>query len=277
MPADSRFHGWCFTLNNHGEEDYKLIESMKEKDLFKYIVFGRETGEEGTPHLQGYVYLKLKKALAGVRKMLPRAHWEPQRGNFTQAIEYCKKDGDFFEDGEPPVDQKEKGKRGREYWEEQKSLAKRGKLDDVDPQLFVTHYGALRAIQKDFAPMPDPLDDTCGYWYYGETGMGKSHAARAECPEHYLKMCNKWWDGYQGEDDVIIEDFDKAHSVLGHHLKIWADKYPFPAEIKGGKINIRPKKIIITSNYSPQEIWGAEPNTLEPITRRFRVKRFLGL
>lgn len=277
MPADNRYYGWCFTLNNHEDSDHEALLKMHEEDLYKYIVFGRETGDNGTPHLQGYVFFKLKKTLVAVRKLLTRAHWEPQRGNFTQAIEYCKKDGDFFEEGEPPMDQVTKGKRGAEYWLEQKSLAKRGKLDEVDPQLFITHYGSLRAIQKDYSPMPDPLDDVCGSWFYGASGLGKSHTARAENPGFYLKMCNKWWDGYQNEEVVIIEDFDKSHAVLGHHLKIWADKFPFPAEIKGGKINIRPKKIIITSNYSLQDIWGSEPNTLEPLERRFKIKHFLTL
>lgn len=277
MPQDNRYLGWCWTLNNPSEEDHAELQKLQDSAVYKYLVFGRETGEEGTPHLQGYIMLKLKKALSGVKKLITRAHWESQRGTFTQAIEYCKKDGDFFEDGVPPMDQSLKGKRGREYWDEQKDLAKKGRLDEVDPHLFVTAYRSLKAIEKDFAPMPEPLDDPCGHWYYGATGLGKSHSARSDFPGFYLKMCNKWWDGYQNEENVIIEDFDKKHGEhLGHHLKIWADKYPFPAEIKGGKINIRPKNIIITSNYSPDEIWS-DLATIDPIRRRFKIKHFVSL
>lgn len=34
---------------------------------------------------------------------------------------------------------------------------------------------------------------TC-IWLYGETRAGKSTLAR--CVPHYLKLGNKWWDGY---------------------------------------------------------------------------------
>jgi hypothetical protein len=47
----------------------------------------------------------------------------------------------------------------------------------------------------------------------------------------------------------------------------------FPAEIKGGKIDIRPKKIIVTSNYHPRDIWENEQDYM-PILRRFRITHF---
>ena len=57
---------------------------------------------------------------------------------------------------------------------------------------------------------------------------------------------------------------------MGYYLKVWGDHYPFPAQIKGGQMMARPKKIIITSNYHPREIW-TDAQTVEPITRRFKV------
>lgn len=273
MPQDGRSLGWCFTINNPTDSDHKELDYLQANNLYKYIVFGREVGKDGTPHLQGYIQLKLKKALSGMKKLLTRAHLEAQRGSFSQAIEYCKKDKDFYEDGVIPMDQATKGKRGREFWEETKQLAKAGKLEEIDPEIYIRFYKSLKSISTDHATMPPDAPDTTGYWYYGETGTGKSYTARKENPGFYLKMCNKWWDNYQGEEVAIIEDFDKQHSVLGYHLKIWADRYAFPAEVKGGKINIRPLKIVITSNWHPKDIW-TEAQTLEPILRRFIIKHF---
>lgn len=84
---------------------------------------------------------------------------------------------------------------------------------------------------------------------------------------------NKWFDGYQGEDAIILDDFDKSHHYMGFHLKIWGDRYAFVAEHKGGSKMIRPKHCVVTSNVAPWDIW-ADDATLQPILRRFKVVHF---
>jgi len=108
-------------------------------------------------------------------------------------------------------------------------------------------------------------------WFYGSTGTGKSYTARQEFPDAFLKSADtKWWCGYNYEDNVIIEDFDKYHVKQGFHLKIWADRYAFPCEEKGSANRIRPKRIAVTSNYHPIDIWD-DKCTYEPLLRRFKV------
>jgi len=270
--AKSRDRGWCFTLNN--PEPNSLDDVRK---VCRYIISGYERAPTtDTPHLQGFVYFHTVRSFDQVKKLLPDAHLEMQKGSFEEAIDYCLKECDWHEEGDKPMTKKAQGKRGREYWDGQLALAKAGKVEQCDSQLQITHDLTLYRIAQRHAPMPQSLEQIDNYWYYGEAGHGKSHAAYAALGGElvaYKKMCNKWWDGYNGQEGVIIEDFDIDHKMLGHHLKIWADKWAFPAEVKGGVINIRPKKIIVTSNWSPDEIWD-KPQTLAPIRRRFKVVHF---
>lgn len=56
-------------------------------------------------------------------------------------------------------------------------------------------------------------------------------------------------------------------------MKRWADHYPFPIDVKYASNNIRPKRIVITSNYHPKELFSGED--LEAILRRFKVRHIV--
>jgi len=117
------------------------------------------------------------------------------------------------------------------------------------------------------------MDEIQNEWRYGPTGCGKSRGTRAEYPELYSKDASKWWDGYDNEETVLIEDWDpKTTDYLSRYLKIWADHYSFKAEVKGGSMNIRPKRIIITSQYSIDECF-LNTEDASAIKRRFKQIR----
>lgn len=86
---------WCFTLNNYdATRDYSAhLRTVGFR--IKRAIFGRETGEQGTRHLQGYVEFKRSVRLGRCREILPGAHWEKARGNAKENYEYCSKDGEF--------------------------------------------------------------------------------------------------------------------------------------------------------------------------------------
>jgi len=88
----------------------------------------------------------------------------------------------------------------------------------------------------------------------------------------FLKTNTKWWDGYAHQEDVLIEELG-PDQIAGHHLKLWADHYPFAAETKGGSVKLRPARIIITSNYTLREVYP-KPQDYEPLERRFKVHHF---
>lgn len=80
---------WCFTLNNYTENDIIEMES-KFKEICKKYLFQEETGESGTKHLQGAIWL-LKKARYTEFKLNNKIHWEVMR-NEEASIKYCQKD-----------------------------------------------------------------------------------------------------------------------------------------------------------------------------------------
>lgn len=95
-------------------------------------------------------------------------------------------------------------------------------------------------------------DELLNEWHVGPTGTGKSRHVRTTWPDAFIKSNDVWWDGYNGEETVIIEEMG-PRQIGGHHLKIWSDHYHFKAAVKGSQISIRPKRVIITSNYDIQE------------------------
>ncbi len=92
-------YSWCFTLNNYTETDTAALLALDGNTDIAHIIFGREVGENGTPHLQGYIRFSKKKRIGGVKRFVgATAHVEVAR-NPVAAIQYCKKDGDFTEIG----------------------------------------------------------------------------------------------------------------------------------------------------------------------------------
>jgi hypothetical protein len=83
---------WCFTLNNYDDEDISAINSLIQGQS-KLGIVGKEVGEEGTPHLQGYIEFK-KKCRPISHGLNPGIHWEKCKGNRVSNTDYCSKDGD---------------------------------------------------------------------------------------------------------------------------------------------------------------------------------------
>ncbi len=241
---------------------------------YRYLVIGEEIGENETPHLQGYIVYKNARTMSAIKKDIPRAHLEQAKGNSYQNREYCVKDEKFHEFGERPLTPKEKGDDETQRWIDAWNNAKAGTYDDIPRDIMIRNYRTIKQIRKDHQPQMDNLANCCGLWLVGPPGTGKSWHARELHPNAYIKAQNKWWDGYNPDihDTVILDDLDTG--VLGHYLKIWTDKYPFNAETKGGTIFIRPKAIVVTSNFQIQELHDKH-QIVSALTRRFTVKELL--
>lgn len=264
----SKSRNWCFTINNWTDNDCRAMEGAE------YTVVGKETGEAGTPHLQGFCHFTNQRTFNGVKRIHPTAHWEEMHGNIEQAIEYCKKDGQWHEWGEKPKSQAEKGTANADRWRDIIDLSRAGDFESIKekyPDVYATRLPQLENLRRKRPremPQLNP-SETEHQWIWGDTGLGKTRSAIEENPGAYIKdPQTKWWDGYDGQEVVIIDDFDVYQKAQGGMVKRWADIYPFQAEVKNGQMLIRPNKVIITSQYHPSEIWEDE-KTVDAIMRRF--------
>lgn len=82
---------YCFTLNNYEDSDLENLQNPDTLSLCSYLIYAKEVGESGTPHLQGYVVFHKPTRLSACKKFLPRAHFEVRKGSHLQALKYCQK------------------------------------------------------------------------------------------------------------------------------------------------------------------------------------------
>jgi len=92
---NTKSRGWIFTLNNWTEEEYATIKDFVLKKTDFYII-GKEVGESGTPHLQGYFYKKDKIRFGQLKVLCNRWSLKMARGSPEHNLTYCSKDGDFI-------------------------------------------------------------------------------------------------------------------------------------------------------------------------------------
>lgn len=265
----SKTRNFVFTWNNYTDENISTLAALE----YKYIYYGKEVAPTtGTPHLQGYMSLVQATTESAIRKKLKGAHVEIMKGSFEQNDLYCSKSGDVTELGTKPISNKAKGEKEIERYKRAREYAQSGEFDKIDADIYIRHLGNLKKIRAESQNAPPALTgELVNEWLWGPPGSGKTSLAFSENPSCYLKGLNKWWDGYDSQDAVIIDDMDPFHKSLAQEFKVWAHHYPFPAETKGGSICIRPKKIVVTSNYRIDEVWE-DLTTREAMHRRFMEK-----
>lgn len=253
MSVLDRCKHWVFT-------SYDEEVSFFFNDKVDYVIFGNEKcPKTGRWHKQGYLCLKNRMRLSGLKKLAPSVHFEKMRGSPSEAREYCMKDGDFYERGVIPV-------QPGDVYKEVLRLAELGDIDFIKERyagMYLRYKRTLDGMRKfDCAD----LDVPCGYWVFGKPGCGKDSNILKLKP--YVKMHNKWWDGYNGEDYVVYQDLDDSDAKwIGSFLKTWSDRYAFNAETKGGVIKIRPKRFYVTSHYRLSDLFSGV--LLEALDRRF--------
>ena len=255
-------------------------------DTFTYLVYQREVcPDTQREHWQGYVEFKSPKTISAAQKALdcPNCHCEKRKGKPSEAAEYCKKQESRkeytlpFEQGEinddPNPGQRtdlltlkrmiDDGTSEKELWEQEFA--------------HMSHnYKAMRSYMDLSQRVKARTWMTKGIWIWGPTGVGKSHKVFEDYdPEtHFVyEVSDKgWWDGYEGQKIVIINDF-RGEIKYGELLQL-IDKWPkrVPRRCRE-TCPFLAEEVRITSSMPPEAVYSgvAEKESIDQLLRRLCV------
>lgn len=251
---------WCFTLNNWSQDEYEKIIAFS----CDYMIVGKEVGECGTPHLQGYIRKKTQIRFNALKKLMPRAAIFVAKGTPEQNVKYCSKDNDFIEIGERPVGQ---GKR-TDIDVVRDTIKTTGRISAVVE--IATNLQQIKMAEimiKYIEPKRDFKPNVI--WIYGASGTGKSRRALELFPNAFRKSnsTSQWWDGYDAHQDVIIDDVKNEDQKYYLTLLELLDRYECRIQVKGGTRQFLAKNIVLTSLWHPDRLFGAFDDAVE-IKRR---------
>lgn len=279
---------FCWTLNNYTDSEIDTIKKLYNEKA-NYIVFGKEVGETNkTPHLQGYIEVNNIMKMTTLKNIIGnRCHIELRGGSQKDAVNYCKK-------GDQPKDEwKEKKEKGDHFGINADvfeigilSEKHQGKRTDIDKCRSLAKVGGMRAVTKKATSLQSikVAEKYLEYnelkrdfktkviWIYGCSGTGKSHKAREYCSDikdTYTKNDgSKWWIGYDGHENVIIDDFRDSWWGITEMLSL-LDKYEKRVETKGGSRQLLAKTIIVTSIHKPEDCYkGCADEPIQQLLRR---------
>lgn len=260
VAAEGKSRSWFLTLNNYTDEEVEVLLAIKHK----YLIYQFEVGDEGTPHLHAYLYYQ--NSVVMPKRYLPRGHWEKVI-NPAACIKYCSKEktrvAGPFEVGTKP----EPGRRtdleilAREFVTKPES-----EFAEENPEAYVMYSRGL----KEFKRAVTMKHRTCApviYWRWGLSGCGKTRGAVEAHSSYYIKDGSRWWDGYEQQEAIIIDDFE-AHDWEWRSFLRLLDRYQYQGQIKGGYVPINSPFLYITCEFPPEHFWDG--NSLEQVMRRIR-------
>lgn len=112
------------------------------------------------------------------------------------------------------------------------------------------------------------------YWYYGNTGTGKTRRVLEQCSP-FIPLSFKWWDGYQGQDSVLLDDLRPTWCSPEQLLRLLDPyRYQYRVEVKGGSRPLIATKIFITTPWHPEDFWKDLKEDPKQLMRRIHEMIF---
>lgn len=289
---------WRFTINFAGangraERDARWETLRGELDVLHgsgdvvYAVCGKEVGAAGTPHIQGHIRFKKKKRFGAAKKCIDPRAWIANSRFPDQSVQYCKKDGEYFEIGE--WTKSNQGQR-TDLEAAKRTLDGGASLKEFQDAHFKEwcKYGRnIEGYMKTHSKKRQHDDEVQVHWYWGDAGTGKTYRVHQlenafEEPERlWIAIDNtfKWFDGYDGHEAVLFDDFDRIDPDYLSVFKKCLDRYNYRVQVKGGSTVWIPKRIYFTSNRDLEDVINELPEChRQAIRRRFaKVEHFVDL
>lgn len=269
---------WCLTAfspDGHISDD-AAASFITNSDLIRYASWQRERcPDTGRDHLQAYIELVRPARLSAARKLFSAwgIHLEPRRGTREQARDYTRKDdsrsGGPWEYGSFRTNQ---GKRKdiEDVLDTLDNHGLPGLLSD-HPQWALLHLRHAKEYLSAKASMEAlcKIRDVKTIWITGLSGVGKSYGVFKYCTEYhphdyYVLSLRNWWDGYQGQRIVIIDELNEGEIKI-QNLLMWLDNYEVTVPVKGSSFPAAWELVLITSNHKPDELY---PNDVLRLGRR---------
>lgn len=251
---------WAMTLNNPTDAELMTLRGW----TVEYRIIGHENRNHATYHLQCWITFARAMRFSAVKKFLPRAHWE--HGKTKDGENYCMKDGDFeITDNRPKSNQ---GKRSdlEEVYDTIKSGGNTLDVINKHPGSFIKFSNGISKMMMQLQPKRDAPPEVTVIW--GASGVGKSRrVAETEPSLYWVNHSGRWWDGYNGEEAVILDDF-RGDWMKFHELLRLLDRYPTNVEIKGGYVTFNAKRIYITSDKDPRLWYNVSDSEYDQLDRR---------
>lgn len=230
-------------------------------------------GETGYLHWQILLITDRKVSRSTIKRLLGNSvHAELSRS--SAADEYVWKQDTRVEGTQFELGVRPHRRNSKESWARIWELAKAGDYEQIDAQIRVQHYRTFRTIRADYAEPVGMVRSVHVFW--GRTGTGKSRRAwdEAGMGAYPKDPRTKWWDGYRGQRNVVIDEFRGSIDIA--HMLRWLDRYPVLVEIKGASVPLCVETIWITSNKDPRQ-WYPEVDaeTLDALLRRLQIVHFV--
>lgn len=265
-----------FTFTNFDLEfNYQLLDSMK------YLAYGVETcPTTKRSHHQGFVVFKnqLSTSAKGLKKIGTMvggsAHVEAMQGSLQSNEVYCSKESELVELGTRPA----QGDRNDLKAVIDRIASGETTADQIcmDDPVYYHMYGRTLSKAEDIAARKRfRTEMTQGVWYWGPSGVGKSHKAFEDFhPDRCYVKClsDEWWDGYTGQEVVILNEF--RGNIPYSELLALVDKWPHTVKRRNREpMPFVSRYVVITSSMCPADCYHnvAERDSLSQLHRRFKV------